>query len=53
MFTGMYHVFFVSKQISVKGLSAEENVAHIGTRHVPEHVNDFPLGSLKPIKSHG
>jgi len=28
-------------------------MAHIGTRHVPEHVNDFPFGSLKPIKSHG
>jgi hypothetical protein len=43
---------FLSRALS-QGCRRRSDTAHIGTRQVPEQVNDLPFGSLKSIKSHG
>jgi hypothetical protein len=43
MFTGMYHVFFVPRQISIKGLSAEEKRGSHRNATCPGTRERFPV----------
>jgi hypothetical protein len=45
-------VLLISKQYPVRIVDLEL-ITHIGTRHIPEHVNDLPSGRSRLIKSHG
>jgi hypothetical protein len=54
MFARVNCVLLISKRI-LSEVSAwiGREITHIGTRHIPEHVNDLPFGSGKSIKSQG